>query len=460
MALVTSLFFMWGFLTVMNDILIPYLKEAFELNYFQAMLVQFAFFMAYFVGSVIYFMISVSTGDPIGRMGYQKGIVIGLVISGVGGLLFYPAAVAVSYPIFLCALFVLALGFTMLQISANPYVAILGPESSASARLNLSQGFNSLGTTVGPLLGAILIYNVFGGLEGVDSVRAPYLFFAGILLALALVFALIRLPRVIQNTQPGGSMHSLRYPHVLLGMLAIFFYVGAEVSIGSMLINYLSLPEIAGLDESQGSVYVAIYWGGLMIGRFMGAISLNRRSMAFDKLWQMAVIALICFGVIFGGIVVKEFLEDRSFAFGQIAPFLILIALNYGAFLLGRSLPQRTLMIFALVCIALLITTTTTSGALAMWSVLGIGLFNSIMWSNIFTLAIEGLGEHKSQASSLLVMMIIGGALLPPLQGLIADAVGEQLSFLLPITAYLYLAYYGWRGYMIRPPMGAHTSHA
>ncbi len=451
MALVTSLFFMWGFLTCMNDILIPYMKGAFDLTYFKAMLVQSAFFAAYFVGSAIYFVISIRSGDPIARIGYKHGMVLGLSISGIGALLFYPAAALVSYPFFLTALFVLALGITMLQISANPYVAVLGPERTASSRLNLSQGFNSLGTTLAPLIGGYLIFTYFAGDgAGAESVKVPYLIFAGILFGLALVFGLMKLPRVgSKGEKIERRPIALKFPNLTFGMGAIFCYVGAEVAIGSILISFFMLDEIAGLSEEQGSLYVAVYWGGLMIGRFLGAISLSEIRSNGMKAALMAGAAIGCFLLILLAIHSK----DETFGFEELWPFSILIAVNYLAFFVGRSLPHRTLTVFALFCVALLLLTVYSSGKFAMWSVLGIGLFNSIMWSNIFTLAIRGLGKHTSQASSLLIMMIIGGALVPPLQGLLADQKGVQMSFLLPIAAYLYLAIYGMRGHRFVQPV-------
>ena len=429
----------------MNDILIPYLKAAFSLSFFEAMMVQFAFFLAYTLGSVVYIVITAVSGDPIARIGYQNGIVLGLFISGIGALLFYPAGAFLSYPLFLGALFILALGFTMLQISANPYVTVLGPESTASSRLNLSQGFNSLGTTLAPLIGGYLVFSG-NSAPGVDNVRVPYLVFAVALFALGLVFLVIKLPKLHSNTAKAG-LEALRYLHVRYGMLAIFCYVGAEVSVGSLLISYFALPEIAGLSEAKASTYVAIYWGGLMIGRFLGAISLGDIPSVAKKVLYMALAMVAALLVIFLAVHTK----DRSFGLAEIWPFALLALANFGAFFLGRSLPARTLMAFSLICVGLLLTTMFTTGGVAMWAVLGVGLFNSIMWSNIFSLAIEGLGELKSQASSLLVMMIMGGALLPPAQGAIADWIGVQGSYALPALAYLYLAWYGFSGYRIRP---------
>mgnify|MGYP001824952144 CR=1 FL=1 len=272
----TALFFMWGFMTVLNDILIPYMKGVFDLNHTKAMLIQFAFFGAYFIGSVIYFTLSVIYGDPINRIGYKKGIIVGLLISGLGSLLFYPAAQFHIYGFFLSALFILGLGFTLLQIAANPYVAILGPEKSASARLNLAQGFNSLGTTIGPVIGGFLIFKYFGEASGSDAVKIPYLIFAFVFILMAGIIRFTKLPRFTNPEETQTGFGALRYRQLIFGMIAIFMYVGGEVSIGSMMISYLGLDEIGGLTEVEGSNYVAIYWGGQMIGRFLGAISLSK----------------------------------------------------------------------------------------------------------------------------------------------------------------------------------------
>ena len=435
---VTGLFFMWGFMTVLNDILIPYLKGVFDLSHTQAMFVQFAFFMAYFVGSVIYFFISITGGDPISRIGYKNGILAGLLISATGSALFYPAAEFKMYGFFLAALFVMGLGFTLLQIAANPYVAILGSEKSASSRLNLSQGFNSLGTTIGPLIGGFLIFKYFAGehISGADAVKIPYMIFTAMFLLLAVLIKVSKLPRVTTSDAIERTAGALRHPNLVFGALAIFFYVGGEVSIGSIMISYLGLENIAGLSEVEASKYVAFYWGGLMIGRFLGAISLSPMKNLTLKYLLMMAVPVAAFLVIwyFSGI-------NHASIYG-----IFLIA-NLIAFMAGKSLPHRTLLLFALVAIVLLIIALTNQGQIAMWSIIGIGLFNSIMWSNIFTLSIEGLGKFKSQGSSLLVMMILGGAIVPVFQGMAADTYGVHSSFLIPVICYAYIAFYGWRGY-------------
>ncbi|MFO7938961.1 MAG: sugar MFS transporter [Bacteroidales bacterium] len=432
---VTGLFFMWGFMTSMNDILIPYLKNVFSLSHAQSMLVQFSFFGAYFIGSVIYFFISSKTGDPINRIGYKNGILIGLVLSAMGSALFYPAAELVSYGFFLAALFILGLGFTLLQIAANPYVAILGTEDTASSRLNLAQGFNSLGTTVAPLLGGFLVFKYFVNAAGADSVKVPYLVFALVFGLLAILVKMSDLPRFFNEEDVDAGAGALKYRHLVLGMIAIFMYVGSEVGIGSIMISFLGLESIAGLPEAEASVYVSFYWGGLMIGRFMGAVSLSgmKANLKYGLMLLVPVIAFLVIGYF------KAW--DVALIYG------IFLVLNYIAFVGGKSLAARTLFIFALIAVALLTVALFNTGLVAMWAVIGVGIFNSIMWSNIFTLAIAKLGKYTSQGSSLLVMAILGGALMPLLQGGVADTLGVHYSFIVPIFGYLYIAFYGLIGY-------------
>ena len=435
--LITVLFFMWGFITCMNDILIPYMKTLFELSYTQAMLIQFAFFGAYFIGSLIYFIISSFIGDPIQKIGYNKGVVAGLITSAVACLLFYPAAHFHQYGFFLFALFELGLGFTMLQIAANPYVAILGSPQTASSRLNLSQGFNSFGTTIAPIIGGYLVFHYFAA----SGVHIPYFIFAAIFLLLAVVFSVAKLPSLSAENEVVKGAGALRYSQLSLGAIAIFFYVGSEVSIGSTIINYLK--EILSYPEMEAKTYLAFYWGGAMIGRFIGAVSLGSSMAKVRKYLYMILISLIGFFVIYG----STYLES-SISLSVVTPFFILIVVNIVGFIIGRSLPARTLTVFSLFIIALLFTTVFTGGLVALWAIVGVGLFNSIMWSNIFTLAIDGLGKETSQGSSILVMAILGGAILPLLIGIAADSFGIQMSYLILVLPYLYLAFYGWRGYI------------
>lgn len=438
LAIMTVLFFMWGFMTVFNDILIPRFKEAFTLDYFQAMLVQFAFFGAYFIGSLIYFVISSKVGDPIAKIGYKYWIVIGLLISAAGSAVFWPAAAMMSYPFFLGGLFVVGLGFAMLQIAANPYVTILGPERTASSRLNLAQAFNSVGTTTGPLIGGYLIFQYFAksGAHGADSVKVPYLAFCIIFVVLAVVFSLFALPHVGEGKIERGA-HALKYPHVVLGVIAIFMYVGGEVSVGSSIINFLGQKSVAGLTAVEASKYVALFWGGMLVGRFMGAVELSEMK-AKNKQLLLGVIPITAFvilGVWRGWDIVEHYLP--------------LLALCWLLFQFGKANAGRTLTIFSATIVVLLATAIIAGGKVAMWCVVGVGLFTSIGWSNTFSLALEGTGIYKSQVSSLLVMAILGGAILPPIQGHIADLGGLQISYLVPLIAYSYVAFYGFKGHRI-----------
>lgn len=436
MAVLIALFFMWGFITCMNDILIPHLKELFQLNYSQAMLVQFAFFGAYFVGSVLYFAISYFYGDPINKIGYKGGIITGLIISALGCILFYPAETLGIYALFLTALFTLGIGFTLLQISANPYVAILGAPEGASSRLNLAQAFNSLGTTIAPILGGYLIFEFFAEGQEItaDATKIPYLIFGLVFVAFAVIVYFVHLPE-IAGEAGSEKLGALGFPQLKGGILAIFFYVGAEVAIGSLIINFIALPEILGLNEHVAKNYLALYWGGAMIGRFLGAISLNTQWDATKKAIYMGGTAVAVFLLIFNII---------SLDFADLWKFTLFMGLNFITFLLARSLASRTLILFSGVNIVLLIATILLPGEWAVWCLLSIGLFNSIMWSNIFTLSISGLGAYTSQGSSLLIMGILGGALLPLVQGALADAWGLRLSFAMPVLCYAYILGYGW----------------
>ncbi len=343
----TSLFFMWGFITCLNDILIPHLKGIFDLSYSQAMLVQFCFFSAYF-------LVSLPAGKIVKTLGFQKGIVIGLVIAAIGCICFYPAAALQSYPLFLMSLFILASGITLLQVSANPYVSILGKVATASSRLTMTQAFNSLGTTIAPFFGAFLILDhvteSMSTAQQAESVQLPYLLLAAMLLILAAIFAYLKLPTVNQSesarVKENENGSAWGYRHLVLGAVGIFVYVGAEVSIGSFLVSFFNDPNIAGLEESQAAKYIAYYWGGAMVGRFIGAA------------------------------VMQKIAAGKALAFNALASSLLIL-----------------IAIFA-------------SGQLAMWSILLVGLFNSIMFPTIFSLAINGLGAHTSQASGILCLAI------------------------------------------------------
>ena len=402
LAMVTTLFFMWGFLTSLNDILIPHLKSIFDLNYAKAMLIQFAFFTSYFV-------FSLPSGKLIDAVGYKKAMVAGLFTMGIGALIFIPAASVPSFPLFLSALIVLAAGMTILQVSANPYVAVLGPEKTAASRLNLAQAFNSLGTTIGPKLGGLIILSttvvsaeVFRQMSAADrqayqiqqasSVKLPYLVFALALMALGVAIALFKLPRIAGVEQKSTSQDSIwRHPALILGAIGIFVYVGGEVSIGSFLVNYFSQPDIGNMTERTAAGFVSFYWGGAMVGRFIGS-------------W------------------LQQYIK-----------------------------PGKVLGVAALVAAILVAASMLTLGHVAMWTIIAVGLFNSVMFPTIFTLAIEGLGPLTGDGSGLLVAAIIGGAIIPELQGLLADRIGIHHAFFLPILCYFYIAFYGFIGSHKRP---------
>ena len=374
----TCLFFFWGFITVLNDILIPFLKESFDLNYTQAMLVQFCFFGAYFI-------VSPFAGRLIDKVGYQQGIVIGLLTTAAGCCLFYPSASLHLYPLFLFGFFVLASGITVLQVAANPYVAALGPEKTAASRLNLAQAANSFGTTVGPIVGAALILGVVAA--DASAVQGPYLMIAGLLVAAALVFRSIKLPvltHMESEEKAEGSVWEHR--HLVLGALAIFLYVGGEVSIGSFLVNYFSESTIGGLSTAEAGEMVAYYWGAAMIGRLIGAVLMN-------------------------------YVADTKY-----------LAVN------------------ALIAIVMIVVSMNTSGSVAMWSILAVGFFNSIMFPTIFTLAVKGLGSMTSKGSGFVCQAIVGGALIPLVQGVAADTMGIQLSFIVPMLCYIYIGWYALNG--------------
>jgi len=350
----------------------------------------------------------------------------------------------------------------MLQIAANPYVTILGPERTASSRLNLAQAFNSLGTTIGPLIGGFLIFEYFAktGAHGAESVKIPYLTFCIIFLVLAGIFFVIRLPHVGEGkVEPG--MGALKYPHVVLGVLAIFMYVGGEVSVGSSIINFLGQPSVAGLTQVEASKYVSLFWGGMLIGRFMGAVELSEMKKINKQLFLMAIPA-VCFLLFWLLRSWNGDLKQFDFAAGWmiVKNYLPLLVLCWVLFQFGRALAGRTLFIFAVTIVALLGVAIMRDGKLAMWCIVGIGLFTSIGWPNIFSLALDGGGVYKSQISSLLVMAILGGALLPPLQGLIADRFSIQISYIVPMVAYAYIAFYGLIGHRVgrknaAAPLGA-----
>ncbi|MGC1374057.1 MAG: sugar MFS transporter [Candidatus Sulfotelmatobacter sp.] len=399
LAVVTSLFFIWGFLTCLNDILVPHLKSIFDLDYTEIMLIQFAFFGAYFV-------FSIPSAKIIDWMGYQRSMVVGLLVMGLGAFLFVPAAIVPSYPLFLVALIVLAAGITCLQVAANPYVTVLGNPETASSRLNLTQAFNSLGTFLAPFFGGLFILSAAP--KTIEQIRAlapealhayrvheaatvkvPYVGLGIALVLLAVAIGSFKLPKIPQAQHKVGEKVNdsiWKHPNLVFGAIAIFVYVGAEVAIGSFLVNYFVQPDIGGLTEKLAASFVAFYWGGAMVGRFIGSGLLQKM-----KTGHLLGICAVCAG--------------------------------------------------ALVTISML-----TFGHFAMWSIILVGFFNSIMFPSIFTLGVAELGPLTGDGSGILIMAIVGGALIPLAQGAIADRIGIHHAFFLPVICYLYILFFALSG--------------
>jgi FHS family L-fucose permease-like MFS transporter len=382
------LYFAIGFITSLNDILVQHFKDLFHLSNKGALLVQFCFFTAYFV-------MSLPSGWIIGRIGYKKGIAVALAVMGSGLLLFLPASVIIFYPLFLFALFVVGSGLALLQVAINPYVGALGRPETAASRINLTGFFNSTATTIAPKLGAVFIFIAAGATTAqlARSVRTPYLILAICAFAMAALVAFIHLPEVIERSddrsrsgaRSGGS--AWRFSHLRLGALAIFFYVGAEVAIGSILISFLGQPSMGGLSHNAAATYVSFYWGGAGIGRLIGFFALK------------------------------------------------------------KIRAQRALAFVSLIASLLVITTLIAHGHVAMWAIVSCGLFNSIMWPCIFPLSLEGLGKFTSQGSGILVTMVVGGAVIPEIQGFLADRFGYQPSFAIVLVCYAYILFFALRGH-------------
>ena len=436
--LLTSLFFMWGFITCLNDILIPHLKSLFELSYTMVMLIQFTFFGAYF-------LMSLPSGWLVGKIGYKKGIIAGLSITAVGALMFIPASIFISYAFFLSGFFVLASGITILQVAANPYVAILGSPETASSRLNMTQAFNSLGTTIAPIFGAMLILSdnaeeaVISASEHASAVQLPYVGIAVVLFLIAGIFVFAKLPTIQtgnKNADENISGSAWQYRHLILGAVGIFAYVGAEVSIGSFMINFFGEDYIAGFSEAEAAKYVALYWGGAMVGRFFGAVSLSDSN---ERLKNILTVVIAAFAILLAWYLTEE-IQLAFIFFG-------FVILNIIAVRIGNNKPAKTLAVFAITATILVSVTVIFSGMLSMWTLIAIGLFNSIMFPTIFTLSIDGLGKHTSQGSGILVMAIVGGAIVPLIMGALADTIGLHSSFIITVICYAYIAFYGFEGY-------------
>lgn len=416
-ALITILFFMWGFITVLVDALVPRLKAVFELTYGQSIMVQCAFFGAFFC-------FAIPSSLLLEKIGYKKGIVMGLSLMGVACLLFYPAASVREFWIFISAFFTLATGITILQVAANPYVTLLGEEKNASSRLNLSQAFNSFGTLLAPIAGALFLLsdtvlssNQLESLSTKDqtayyvsealAVQQPFLIIAAVLFCLAGIFAFINLPTLIAKAPKNGYVQLLKKPVFMLGVLGIFMYVGAEVAIGSFLVNYFE--ELHVIKDIDNSGFLKSLGSTLLLGKDLSTLDARGILGAFVTLY-------------WGGAMLGRFL---------------------GAYLMRFISSGKLLMIFGALASSMIVLSVSNAGTTAMFCILAVGLFNSIMFPTIFSLALDGLDTLKAQGSGLLVMGIVGGAFIPKFTGMVADAAGLKIAFLILIVSYVYVAFFG-----------------
>lgn len=442
-----GIFFFWGFVAASNTVLIGTFKAHFKLTQFQSQLIDMAFYAAYFSGSLIYFFYSRLKGDLLNKIGYKTGLVSGLVISAMGSLGFIPAASMQSFPMMLLSLFIVAIGFTLQQIVVNPYVMAMGTAETGAHRVTLGGSINSFGTTIGPLL---ISYAIFGGisntsvLSDLSSVKMPYIILAVAFMLAALVVGLSKLPAVTNTEKMEDNLGAFSFKQVRLGMLAIFVYVGVEVTIQSNMPALLESPDMLGLPANQTVHFISLYWGCLMIGRWTGAISAFNLSASIKKILT-AIIPLLAYAVIllvnyikFSALGVPEKINDLLYYF----PCIVLII---AGFYLAQEKPARTMLLFGSLGTLLMIAGMLSKGYIATYLFISGGLFCSVMWPCIFSLALAGLGKFTNQASSLLVMMILGGAIIPPLQGLLSDKTGIHFSYIVPLLGFVYLAYFGWK---------------
>ncbi len=441
-----TVFFFWGFVAASNDILIPVFKKAFDLTQGQSQLVSVAFYVAYTVGSIIYMIISFLTkGDLINRIGYKNSLALGLTISALGTLLFYPAANMHSFPLMLSGLFIVALGFSLQQTVANPLAIALGPITTGSQRLTLAGGINNFGTTIGPLIVSFAIFGsaISGNTEmSIESVKTPYLVLGAAFLLVAVLLKFSSLPdkpqavvEVEGDTNTSRSS-ALKYPQLIMGMIAIFVYVGVEVSTASNLPAYME--KNLGFKIEDIAPYISLYWASLMIGRWTGAVEAFTDDMNSQKILRF-IAPYLAFGV---------FLLVNAIAKHDLTPFYVyalIIVVLIAADIASKGNPARMLLIFSVLGIVALLTGMATKGMVSVYAFTSVGLFCSTLWPCIFTLAISGLGKHTSQGSSFLIMMIMGGGIVSWLQGYVADMSNIHVSYIVGVLCFAYLAYYAWK---------------
>jgi len=430
MAFMGMIFFLFGFVTTFNITLADKFKAVFELSNFEAQMVNGAFFFTYF-------LLSFAGGGIIKKIGYKAGVILGLVLVGIGSFLFFPAAKALSFPFFLVAIFIMASGVVFLQVAANPYVTALGPSETASGRLNLTQALNSIATYIAPLIASVFVFRVTAGAaltaeEAAKSVPTPFLIISVVVILIAVAVYMLKLPVI--PTQGVEKKSIWKYPHVILGAIGIFCYVGAEVGTASYVQVYLQ--EALNMAKSDAAKMIALYWGGAMVGRFYGSFMLSNVGKSKKYLYTVLVIAL----ALFVGWFVRRQITD-GLIFAGIA------IVNYFAMLLGKGNASRSLAVFAIIAALLLVVIMAIPGGFILWVALSVGFFNSIMFPNIFALGVDGLDKGElSMASGLINSLIVGGAVVPVLMGLIADGIGVRFVFMLPIICYLYIVFYALVG--------------
>lgn len=450
-----SVFFFWGFVAASNDILIPVFKEKLQMEQWQSQLISVAFYVAYTVGSILYLLFSRwFGGDILNKIGYKNGISLGLCVSAAGTLLFIPAAAYVSFGWMISGLFIVALGFSLQQTAANPLAIVMGDPSKASQRLSLAGGINNIGTTIGPLVVGFAIFGSFAPgvkLESVESVKTPYLILGVAFLLVAVLFKISSLPNRIENVtednKEANQFGALKFPQLVLGMIAIFLYVGVEVSTAS------NLPELmrqhSGIETAQAAPYISLFWASLMIGRWSssaGAFDINGKIKSVFRF----IMPYLAFAV---------FLLVNAIAGSDLSvfyPYAFVILLLIGAELLSKGHPGKQLLIFSMCGIAALAVGMLSTGLMSVYAFISVGLFCSTLWPCIFTLAISGLGKYTNQASSFLIMMIMGGGFVSWFQGWLSDPelLGIRASYLVGIVCFIYLAYYGWKATHILKKQG------
>jgi FHS family L-fucose permease-like MFS transporter len=442
-----TVFFFWGFVAASNDILIPVFKKAFDLTQGQSQLVSLAFYIAYTVGSLIYMGISILIKeDLVNKIGYKNGLALGLGISALGTLLFYPAANSGSFTLMLSGLFIVALGFSLQQTVANPLAIALGPITTGSQRLTLAGGINNFGTTIGPL---VVSFAIFGSSAAgadtemsIESVKIPYLVLGLAFLLVAILLKFSSLPDKpeavveVENEVNSSRSSALKYPQLIMGMIAIFVYVGVEVSTASNLPAYMESK--LGFLTQDIAPYISLYWASLMIGRWTGAVGAFTNDMNLQKVFKFLA-PYLAFGV---------FLLVNAIANHDLTPFYIyglIILVLIVADILSKGNPARMLLLFSILGIVALGIGMTTSGMTSVYAFTSVGLFCSTLWPCIFTLAISGLGKNTSQGSSFLIMMIMGGGIVSWIQGIISESIGIQSSYIIGVLCFAYLAFYAWK---------------